>query len=97
MLLAVIFLLFSLCTLIINVITVIAIIRKRIAPSYFKIKLSFVLNGIMTIFMGVMWSLNADIGNYDFMWLIIYLLLMVWYGFIMANRPTDGKSSEISN
>ncbi len=84
---AILFGLFSLSTVIFNIITVIAIIRKKIAPSYFKIKLSLVLTAIDALIMGLLWMNNGRMGDYDFAWMLIFLSLIIWYAYIMATKP----------
>ena len=83
--------LFSLSTVIFNVITVIAIVRRKIAPSYLKIKISLILNGIITAMMGFLWLTVGRLNDYDFIWMLIFLLLMVWYALIMATEASKSK------
>jgi hypothetical protein len=85
MLWALLFGLASVFTVVYNVITVAAILRKRIAPTYFKVKLSFSLDALWCLVVGWFW-LQSEMGTYDFVWLLIYLSLMIWYAFILKNR-----------
>jgi len=87
-----IFALASLFIVIYNAITVIAIIRKRTAPSYFKVKFSLILDVIWCL--ALCWlAIDTKIGNYDLTWLFIYLCLMLWYAFILKDKSTIRKSN----
>jgi hypothetical protein len=72
---------FSLFTVIFNLITVVYILRKKVAPYYFKVKLSLVLNAIWCLSFG--WLIVKSSGIYDRMWLVVFLLLMFWYALIL--------------
>ncbi len=74
-----------------NIITVIAIVRKRIAPSYFKVKFSFILNSIWCLGLGYV-ALDTKIDDYGFAWLLIYLCLMIWYAFILKDKDPASKN-----
>ncbi len=83
--LAILFLTLSLFTVIYNVATVVTILRNRVEP-YFKIKFSLVLNTIMCSAVGYLWYCNGHLETYDFTWMLLYLLLMIWYAIILARR-----------
>ncbi len=78
--------LFSVFAIIFNVITVIAIIKERVAPSYIKVKISIAFNSVMVFVLGYLWFLGYDLSSYDSTWLIIFICLIIFYVIIIARR-----------
>jgi cellulose synthase/poly-beta-1,6-N-acetylglucosamine synthase-like glycosyltransferase len=75
----------ALFTLIYNIITVVAILRKRLFPPYFKLKFCMILNAVWC--MSVVWlGARTEIGTYDRIWMVVYLLLIIWYAFILKGK-----------
>lgn len=78
---------FSLFTVAFNLITIVYILRKKVAPYYFKVKFSLVLNAIWCLSFG--WLIMKSSSAYDRIWLVAFLLLMFWYAVILIlNRPS---------
>ena len=71
---------FSLFTVVFNLITVVYILRKKVAPHFFKVKLSLALNAIWCASFG--WLIMKSDSKYDRIWLVALVLLMVWYALI---------------
>ena len=78
---------FSLFTIAFNLVTVVYILRKKVAPYYFKVKLSLVLNVIWCAAFG--WRIVKNQNTKDLIFLLILLLLMVWYALILLNKKTS--------
>ena len=62
------------------------ILRKKVAPYYYKVKFSLV-NAIWCLLFG--WIIINSSSTYDRIWLVVFLLLMFWYAVILIlNWPS---------
>lgn len=82
---------FSLFTIAFNLVTIVYILRKKVAPYYFKVKLSLALNIIWCAAFG--WFVVKSNNPKDLVFLLILLLFTAWYVLILLLNRLSKKSS----
>ena len=90
MIIAYLFPCFCLFIVIYNIITIIEIFRRKIDPLYFKINLSLILNVIAVSIRGWLWlTEGVTINKCDFVWILIFMCLVIWYTYILASKSKN--------